>query len=613
MGLSYKNIQGLIRTHKNRSDIDRAEWDQHGRWYRSEFFTTPDDVYPVGAVVGEGNVDDGGRGAVTMETNYTYAFLDSMVANVCPSSPSVTINSRRKELNEAAKFREALVNDTLRRNKAHEKIWRMATMTGLYRRSFVKAVWNDRRNMPILRVLDPRFVWFDQSAEEWEDIRYVIEVTVLTRQDFEKRVKKQRKGGFYDPEVAKKANFTQYPEWLRDNSRNEAIYTSAVRDVFEWVTIYEVYDFTSDDGAFYHFLENEESPLMEAALPFKFLRNPFAMLTFNDNLVDIGGLSDIKLISSNQERLNELDTLELWHAQVSIPSMLVNTGVVDNREDIITALKSNDIGNIVPVDVKNKLSLSAAIGQTPVPQLTPSFDKMRGRTMEAIEYTLGMSSYSRGQIGSADVATEVAVADAAARTRNGRRQKKVNDVVVWMADAIISLYEELMPPESMLPVRLLGGKKVIEVTRQNMALRDFREDTGEETFAFDIEAVPTNALENNKLVQLKNIMETWPLLASAAQAGTVDMQKLLEKLVYLLAMPDIMADDQTVPPMAGATGPESPAAGLLGQGPTDTAAGGGMEVAVEPPLPLAGAAGGPGDGRSQLGTGPTPELIPGLK
>jgi hypothetical protein len=607
MALSSAQIQGLIKTHQNASQDDRAEWAQHGRWYRSEFYENTESVVPTGLMEGGySELYDGGRSEVTMETNYPYAFIDTMVANVCPTSPNVTVIAKRDEFQQAAKYREALINDTLRRNKAHEKLWKLATETGIYRRSFLKVVWNDRRSMPIFRVIDPKYIWFDLSAEDWDDIRYVIEVTVLTKEDFEKRVKRQRKGGFYDAAVAKEAVFNSYPQWLRDTEQGGPMYSDAVKDVFQWVTIYEVYDFTTDNGTFYHFLDNVEEPLMKAELPYAYMRNPFHMLVFNDNLIDIGGLSDVKLIAPVQKRLNELDTLELWHTQTSIPTVTVNTGAVDNAEDILSALQDVEMGSIIKVAAKNKMSLKDVIGNTPSPQLSPSFDVMRNRAQGIIEFVLGIPQYSRGQIGSADVATEVALADAATRTRNGRRQKRINDALSWMAEAIVSLYDELLPENSRIPLRLVGTKKFVEVTRQSMALRDLRSDSGDEAFAFDIEAIPTNALENNKLVQIKNILETWPILQQGIAQGQVDPAKLMDKLVTLLAMPDILTDTVTAPPGMPQPGMPPGPPGMPPQpgiAPTDTLAGGALPAGTEPASVLGtGAAGGAGDGRSLLGS-----------
>jgi len=250
-----------------------------------------------------------------------------MVANICPSNPRITVNPRRSDFSGPAKYREALVNDLFHREGAHRILWRASTMASIYPRSFVKTVWNFNKGSADYVVIDPRFVWFDLSSERWSDIRYLIEVTVLTRGDFNERIKKTdpetgEETGEYSQEVADKAQFGAYPGWLKDENQDRSMINEATKDVFEWVTVYEVYDF-SGEGRFFHCLEDLDEPLFVGELPYRFNRNPFHKVSFNDNLRNSGGLSDVKLIQNALERLNELDTLMLWFAQTSIPITMI--------------------------------------------------------------------------------------------------------------------------------------------------------------------------------------------------------------------------------------------------------------------------------------------------
>ena len=103
--LTTKQITGLIDTHKAKSHLDQRKWDQTRNWYNSE----PNQ--PTGV--------DGESEDLSMETNYPYAFVDTMVANICPNNPEVTVNARRKHLHEPAKYRQALINDTFSRIGGH--------------------------------------------------------------------------------------------------------------------------------------------------------------------------------------------------------------------------------------------------------------------------------------------------------------------------------------------------------------------------------------------------------------------------------------------------------------------------------------------------------------
>ena len=597
MALTGKQVQGIIRTHKSKSRNERRDWDRWRSWYMSEYWRQ-ESAGPTGSQ----EVGSGGSEDVNFETNYPYAFIDTMIANVCPQNPQVTVSARRDKLRGAAKFREALINDTFRRNDFHSLLWKAATSTSICGRSFLKVVWNFRKNTPEVFSVDPRYIFFDMSASKFRDIRYLVEVTVLTKAEFKSRTKRKgRKGATYNVKVADKASFGGFPSFLQDHARNKSHVNEASRDVYQWVTVYEVYDFQGE-GRYFHFLEDMEDPLFEGELPFRYIRNPFIPMTFNENMTDLGGLSDVKLVQSLQERLNEIDTLELWHAHTSTPVMLVNTALADNPEAIMTALQdANQPGSLVSIQGKANAPLGDIIGQTPVPSFSPAFPDMRSRCNQVIEFILGIPQYSRGVVGVADVATEVALADTATRTRNGRRIKQIEDVVNAAAERIIGLYEEFLDPNTQLPIRLTGSKEVLKASRESLMLRPER-DPLEDPLDFDYDALPYSPTENHKLIQLQKFQQYMPLLM---ESPNVNKEKLVLKLLDLLGMQDLAEDTPPAPPQppGGMPGggppmppgmpPGMPPAGMQPPG-VDSAAGGGLPPGVEAPPQMPLPAGGPG-------------------
>jgi len=581
MSLTSKQLLGIIETHKQRSNQERNIWDKYRSWYLSEYWKSSTDL-PAGAG-SDLNEDD-----VNFETNYPYAYIDTMIANVCPTNPQVTVMARRKALREVAKFREALINDTLRRNKTHQLLWKVATNTALCGRGFFKSVWNFNTETVDFFVVDPRYVFYDLAAQRWEDIRYLVEVTVLTKAEFQRRTKKKgRKGATYNAKVAEKARFGGYPAWLRDTIRNKSMLNEASKEVYDWVTVYEVYDFEGE-GRYRHMLDGVEEALFEGELPYRYVRNPFTQLLFNDNMTDLGGISDVKLIASIQERLNEIDTLELWHAHSSTPVLLVNTGLVDNPETLTTALRdANEPGSMVAVMGKANAPLRDLIGQTPTPQFQPSFHQMRERCTQTVEFILGIPQYSRGVVGVADVATEVALADTSTRTRNGRRIKAVEDTIRVLGDMIIGLYEEFLDEGTTLPVRLTDSREVLSVTRKSLGARDERSPY-EHPMDYDYEAVPYSPTENHRLVQLQKIQQYMPLLVESPQ---VDKEKLVVKLLDLLGLSEILLTNQ--PPAQQM--PQAAGAPPAGGGPQDPSmAGGDLPLGTQEPAPVPMPAGGPG-------------------
>ena len=470
-----------------------------------------------------------------------------MVASVCPPNPQVTCDPRKSDekTKMAAHYREALVNDILYRTDAFKLLWKMSTQASVFPRSFIKTVWNFARQRPDFVVLDPRYVFFDMSVTRWEDARYVIEVTTLTKAEYLKRSTPQKGTGAvqYDQGVASKAKFGAFPKWLKDSEKTSAADAEKIRETFEWITIYEVYDFTAD--RYYHMLEDQEDPLFEGDLPYVFVRNPFKMLTFNDNLSDIGGMADSQLVERQQRRLNELDTLELRHAQASIPVTVINEALCDNPEDFVDQVSNaTSPGDVVRLQGKNAAPLSDIVGATPTAGLTPEFMDIRDRIESSIQFVLGIPEYARGVAGTSEIATELALVDSAMRTRLGRRTKLINGIIKHMATSVIGLYEEFLDDMREIPVRVTGERDAVIVAREHLSARsvataELSKQTGEpleEPLEIDYEVVPFSPTENSKSAQIKKLQ---PVMEMLLQMPAINQHKLL---AHILDLFDVRAD-----------------------------------------------------------------------
>ena len=520
--INIKQALAIIHTFQNKNDVERRQFDQFRRWYNSEYWKN-DEAKPQGA--GD-EIDDTSN--LNMETNYAYAYVDTLAANICPTNPQVNITARRHQLKDNAKIREALVNEALYKAKSWEIVRKAVIQGSVYPRSWVKATWRkDRKRTQFLNI-DPRVLWFDREASCFEDMRYIIHAVVLTKAEFDSRIKGNSDSGEYDPEVAEKVHARAFPDWLRERTQGLIIDDAkeAARQVFDWVVIYEFFDLT-DAGQFFAIADGTDDPLLVAPLPYRTLRNPFYLLTFNDNLRDISGLSDVKLIAPQQKVLNELQTLKLWHALASIPIMLVQAGMIDNPEEFITALSSvTGPGELVMVKGRERINIRDIVEEA----------------KQTIEMTLGLPRYARGEVGNVDIATEAALADTNYRTRNSPRQKKAYGLVEWMAMAVIGHYTEFLPIDSEIPVRLVDSGDMISVTRDSADLNLERAVKGEDVLDYDYETRAFNAPENNRIVMLKMIREHWDALVMGIQSGALDAQKLLRRLTDLMMLGDIMKD-----------------------------------------------------------------------
>lgn len=518
-------------------------WDKWLAWYLG------DD--PIGTNAGgqdPSRADMGGVGEdYRIDTNFPFAFIDTMVANICPANPQVTLRAMNSKDEEPARAREALVNSSLRRDKFAKTLRKLVAFTSLFGVGFLKTTWNIPRRRPVTRALNPRVVFWDPTVP-FEDTRYVIEAVPLTREEFEQRVtqKKWRKAN---------PTFNQIPSWLVDPYSQNTAYTMQSLNIFEWVVVYEYHDFV--EGTVSWYLDDSPEPLYSEKAPYTFVRNPYTKLTFNENLYNEEGVSDIKLIEKLQERLNEVDALELWHAFASIPFMIINENAVDDITMAKRALANIDgPGSLVGLKVNGALPLQGAVTFSVPPQNIPAFKEMRSRILDGIRFVLAITDYQRGKMGDADLATEIAAADNAIRTRNGTRIELVEDVVVEVTGKTLGLWRQFFPEAGSLSVAGRDEFTIETVDRLTLAFDgspDSELGFGDE-WAYEYEVAPFSPSENTKLIQLRNIAQ---FLEALMSAPNLDKDAIFSELARLLNL-----DKAIRPP--GSTPPGPPVAGQPG-------------------------------------------------
>jgi len=591
--LNTDAIADIIKAHIAALAEDSKVWDRHREMYKCAQLKRVDATDPI---------DTGNDQDVVFESGSLYAYTDSMVSSIVPPNPKITATPYNSGHRVAAKAREALVNSTFARVKAHRTLWSAATLSAVYPRSFIKVVWKHPAQRPDYINIDPRHIFYDKEVTKWEDVRYVIEATVLTRGEFESRVPINAPDAppdrrrVYDPEVAKKVKFDCYPQWLQ---RDQAQKTTANKqmDVFKWVVVYEVTDLTEPVPRYYHYLENEKVPLYAGPSPYYFVRNPYWMVKFNENLEDSGGLSDAAIIENPVRRLDEARTLELRHAQATIPVTVLNAMAVDDVDDAKTKLRNcTSPGDILDIALKNGMAMKDALGQTPTSALSPSFTTAKTALEQEIMFRLGMPQYTRGMAGASDVATELALIDSALRTRQGRRIEVISDAIWFMASATIGLYEQFLAENDTIFVRIMDGQS----EKLDRTILQFRTpEEGKEIIAkgqfpsddlnIDYEVVPYSPTENSKSAQLKKIAEFMPMLQ--ANPAMISQKKLYARLTDLLELGDLTPSEDELRALAGPAAQPGAGGGQtaqpdpnkIGTGTDESLNGGEMPSAVEPP------------------------------
>lgn len=150
----WRWLRNCLERHKKTRCAEMRDWAYAASLYRSEDPESPggsagEDTW---ALMGLG-LDDNDND--TCDRNELFAFLDQLVATICPPNPEVTIKARRTQMREAAKYRELLINEVFGLEKLAVKLWRAVGRACIFPRSFLKVTWNKKKARPQIRVVNP--------------------------------------------------------------------------------------------------------------------------------------------------------------------------------------------------------------------------------------------------------------------------------------------------------------------------------------------------------------------------------------------------------------------------------------------------------------------------
>ena len=524
----------------------------------------------------------------TVSSSLAFQDVDSLVASVVNPTPAVTLRAKKQALADGAKAQQATVNTLLTDMNAGKLQRRAAELTCAFKRSFMKVLWDDAIKMPFFRVVDPRHIMFDLTADTYQEVKWLIETTTISKADFDELTKTPKGGeGKRANEKAKypaKFKSIVYPKAVPSHINKTNVGSDEVNRAFSKATnlivIYEFYDLTGK-GRVYHFADGVEEPLFTGPLPFKYMRNPFHMLTFHNALNDIGGISDIDLIGQFQEEIDELFIARLEYVKAGIPIAIFNDAAMQNggqvRSQFASASGPNDA---ITIQMNEGVPLRDAFSYSETPRLSPDFNGTIHALNELRQQTLGLPGYSRGGNAGADFALELQLSDQDRKTRQGWRISAVNEMTIWMGQAIIATLAELLPEGSPLWVRSVEDDAPEEVSHQVMGLAQMKSVMGEEPWDIDFTASVQSTFEANPAAQVQQINASFPIIAQMAQMGLVNMDVITRKYLTALNLSEAfveeadreqqqgeMAQQQGGAPGEGGVNPLASAGAMATQGP----------------------------------------------
>jgi hypothetical protein len=531
------NLSNLIDRHRRFYErTEKKNFDKARRYYRGEFYTSRNDV----------NLSDGAIPSFLCSKNMIYAIADTAVSALLGPNPKVAANPRNKVSQEAIPLVNGLMEYVFDANNMRRRAATALIDAVLCKRGVFKTGWDMNGDKPVVRVIEPGSIFFDQTVRDVDDIRYWLEAAVIPWTEFQRRVKT---GAYKSPKIAD-VTPDRYPKWITDSYKNSD--TAQLRDAFEWVTVWEYYD--RESNKVIHYVRQADTIVFEQELDYI----PYSMFSLNQSAVDCLGLSEVQLVLNQQETINDLLTHMKQIVYLMIPRILFNSELI-TEEDLNKAVEAAT-GSFVPISPTNAeglRTLSTLFYEMPMPQVPVGVENFIARQEGDAAFISALAEAARGQVAGARTATEMAIIDAQMRTRLATREGHINTALQDVAEKCFYLAKKYMKEPKL--VQVSGHEGWSEVS-----LADIHE------VDVNFSMVSYNPIRQNPSVMSETLLKLFPILA---QDPNVNKRALLEELVNgvglsgrllipkeELEQQEAMAQQMMMAQMMGAAGAAGPGA-----------------------------------------------------
>ena len=472
---------------------EKTQFDKSRRFYRGDFFSSSDS-----------DLHSSRMDSYLCSKNMIYAIADTAVSALLGPNPNVAAVARTPKSQDSAASITGLLEYIFRSNKFRRKASTALIDAVLCKRGIFKTGWDADRDMPIIRAVNPSSLFFDLTARDPDDIRYWIEATVISFEEFKDRVR----SGLYKADLVGDVAPDRFPKWLMD--RNQQSDTQQVRDAFQWVTIYEYYD--RERGIIQHYVKQADAIVFEDKIDYI----PYSMFSLNQSGIDCLGLSEVQLVLKQQETINDLLTHMKQITYLQIPRVLYDSGRI-TEEDLNKAVEAS-VGSFVGINPSNSealRTLATLFYEMPQPQNPAGVQEFVARQEDDAAFISALAEAARGQVVGARTATEMAIIDAQMRTRLATREGHLNDAIEDVARKAFYLSKKYMREPRL--IRIAGDRRWAQLAHKD--LRDVQ---------MDFEMVSYNPLRKNPSVMIESLLQLIPFLA---ENPNVDIRKLTEEVV----------------------------------------------------------------------------------
>jgi hypothetical protein len=495
------NLANLIDRHRRYYErSEKKNFDKARRYYRGEFYTSRNDV----------NLADGAIPSFLCSKNMIYAIADTAVSALLGPNPQVAANPRNRQSQAALPLVNGLMEYVFDVNNMRRRAATALIDAVLCKRGVFKVGWNSKEDRPMVRVLEPGAIFFDQTVRDVDDIRYWIEASVIPWGEFQRRVT----SGRYKSDKISDVTPDRYPKWITDTYK--ANDSGQLRDAFEWVTVWEYYD--KDSGTVTHYIRQADTVVFQETLDYV----PYSMFTLNQSAVDCLGLSEVQLVLNQQETMNDLLTHMKQIVYLMIPRILYNSELI-TEEDLNKAVESaaGAFVGISPTNAEGLRTLASLFYEMPLPQVPVGVENFIARQEADAAFISALAEAARGQVAGARTATEMAIIDAQMRTRLATREGHINTALEDVAEKCFYLSKKYMKTPKL--IRVSGHEGWEEVS-----LSDIRE------VDVNFSMVSYNPIRQNPSVMAETLLKLFPVLA---QDPNVNKRMLSEEMVTGAGLP----------------------------------------------------------------------------
>ena len=478
---------------------EKKDFDKARRFYRGNFFTSSDS-----------DISGMSSHSYLCSKNIIYAIADTAVSALLGPNPSVGAIARTPKSQDAAPSVTGLVEYVFDANNFRRKAATTLIDAVLCKRGIFKTGWDAKKDIPIVRAINPSSIFFDLTVRDADDIRYWIEATVISYDEFKIRVK----SGQYKAELVKEVTPDRYPKWLLDENQKST--TDTVRDAFQWVTIYEYYD--RERGIMQHYIKQADAVVFEDKIDYI----PYSMYSLNQSGIDCLGLSEVQLVLKQQETINDLLTHMKQITYLQIPRVMYDSGRV-TEEDLNKAVDSS-AGSFVGINPSNSealRSLATLFYEMPIPDSPTGVKEFIARQEDDAAFISALAEAARGQVAGARTATEMAIIDAQLRTRLATREGHLNDAIEDVAHKVFYLCKKYMKTNRL--IRVSGSTKWAELSHKDLV-----------DIEVDFSMVSYNPIRRNPGMMAETLIQMLPFLS---QNENVDIRRLTEEILTNLGLP----------------------------------------------------------------------------